>query len=75
MGLGNNRDYKTNDRRVRHNLTVHAKIMDALVISGSSREAASEKAYKSLVAKDELYKKAILCLEAERLARTGKKEE
>jgi hypothetical protein len=49
--------------------------MDALVISGSSREAASEKAYKSLVAKDELYKKAILCLEAERLARTGKKEE
>ena len=30
MSLGNNRDYKTNDRRVRKNLAKHAAIMNSL---------------------------------------------
>ena len=44
MALGTNRDYKTNDRRVRQNLALHAQITKDLVDLGSSREQAEKQA-------------------------------
>jgi hypothetical protein len=44
MALGNNRDYKTNDRRVRKNLTEHFRLMNELIASGETREEASRHA-------------------------------
>ena len=49
-GLGNNRDYKTNDRRVRTNLARHKELMDKYISEGMSKEevkAADEKEDKA----------------------------
>jgi len=48
MGLGTNRDYKTHDRRIRHNLRIHKELMDQLMAEGMDREAASDKAFRDL---------------------------
>jgi hypothetical protein len=44
MGLGNNRDYTTTDRRIRRNLARHAALMAALIKQGMTREDASREA-------------------------------
>ena len=44
MALGTNRDYKTNDRRVRQNLALYAQIVKDLVDLGVSREQADDQA-------------------------------
>lgn len=44
MGLGTNRDYKTNERRVRRNLALHAKIKADLIGLGADAEAAEKQA-------------------------------
>jgi len=44
MALGTNRDYKTNDRRVRRNLALYAQIVRDLVDLGVSKEQAENQA-------------------------------
>jgi len=56
MSMGNNRDYKSNSKRVFRNLFIHKAMMDKLVADGMEREAADTSAYNSLMAKDEFYK-------------------
>ena len=51
MGLGNNRDYKTTERRVRKVLAEHADIMARLIAEGKSREDASAEALAIIQAK------------------------
>jgi hypothetical protein len=48
MGLGNNRDYKTADRRARALLARHAVRMKELQATGMTREKASQQAYREL---------------------------
>lgn len=48
MGLGNNRDYKTTDRRARRNLCRHYKLMADYQAEGMSREEASQRAYEEM---------------------------
>lgn len=45
MSLGNNRDYKTNARRVNTNLATHAELLSRFVEDGMSREEADKKAF------------------------------
>ena len=49
MGLGNNRDYKTNHRRVVKNLARHAARMAELQAQGIPREEASAQAMRELL--------------------------
>jgi len=46
MGLGNNRDYKTNARRVKNNLKAHRAMMAVLMEPGWSLVDASVLAYR-----------------------------
>jgi hypothetical protein len=48
MPLGNNRDYKTADRRARRGLAKHAARMNELVSQGMDREAASSQAFAEM---------------------------
>jgi hypothetical protein len=48
VGLGNNRDYITRNRRINSNLTRHKELMDALVAQGMSTAEASSKAFQTL---------------------------
>ena len=48
-GLGNNRDYKTNARRVTNNLARHFELMQKYIKEGLGKEAASAKAYKEIM--------------------------
>ena len=48
-GLGNNRDYKTNARRVTNNLARHFELMTKYIKEGASREVASERAYREIM--------------------------
>jgi hypothetical protein len=49
MSLGNNRDYKTNDHRVRTNLAKHLESMTRLVAEGMNEEAASKETLKQVL--------------------------
>jgi hypothetical protein len=42
--LGNNRDYKTSDRRARTQLEIHARRMKDLMAQGMTKDAASRQA-------------------------------
>lgn len=46
MALGNNRDYKTTDRRARKALARHKEIMDRLISEGMEYLAASAEALR-----------------------------
>jgi hypothetical protein len=48
MSLGENRDYKTADRRARTLLADHNARMDALIASGMDRDQASKQAYADM---------------------------
>lgn len=48
MALGVNRDYKTNDRRVRKNLAIHKQLMDRYISHGLSEGDASALALKHM---------------------------
>jgi hypothetical protein len=48
MSLGNNRDYKTADRRARALLARHAGRMKELQATGMARKEASQQAYREL---------------------------
>jgi hypothetical protein len=48
MGLGNNRDYKTSERRAFKNLAKHAKLMKELIAHGMTREQASTYALREM---------------------------
>lgn len=49
MSLGNNRDYKSNERRVKTNLAAHQQRTDELEASGLSRETASRQALNEIL--------------------------
>jgi hypothetical protein len=51
--LGNNRDYKTADRRARNRLAVHAELMARYISHGMSREEASKLALRHMEHPDE----------------------
>lgn len=53
MSMGNNRDYKTSDRRARTALATHAKLMAELMAKGLTREAASAEAMRLMESKRE----------------------
>jgi hypothetical protein len=48
MSLGNNRDYKTTERRATRQLAKHTKLMDELMKAGMTREEASKTALKKM---------------------------
>lgn len=48
MGLGNNRDYKTTERRTMRRLAEHYAIMKRLIVEGVEREEASKQAMAQL---------------------------
>lgn len=48
MTLGNNRDYKTSDRRARKNLKKHSELMEKLIKQGMSRNDASREALRMM---------------------------
>lgn len=50
MSLGNNRDYKTSDRRARKNLARHFTLMQGYIAQGMTREDASRKALEQMTA-------------------------
>jgi hypothetical protein len=49
MGLGTNRDYKTNDRRVRRNLTLLAQITSDLLNLGADPKVVDDQAYEMII--------------------------
>jgi hypothetical protein len=51
MGLGNNRDFRTADRRARTLLARHAERMKELQATGMTREEASSQAFRELYGK------------------------
>ncbi len=48
-GLGNNRDYKTNARRVTTNLQRHAELMNKYIQEGMTKEEASKRALQEVL--------------------------
>jgi hypothetical protein len=51
MSLGNNRDYKTANRRALEQLAKHWELMKKYMAAGKDREEASELAYAELISK------------------------
>jgi len=51
MGLGNNRDYVTTERRAKKMLDTHTKRMQELMDAGMDREHASKQAFAEVVRK------------------------
>ena len=50
MGLGANRDYKTRARQVDRAMAKHMELMTAYIEEGMSKDEASKKAYKEVLA-------------------------